>query len=74
MNNENRFTFKHESNYPEQASTIVVMTTDEEELPKLLDDITAFLRGAGFRFNGNLEIVDEEEVEEEEYEEETHGV
>jgi|CXWL01.1.fsa_nt_gi hypothetical protein len=41
-------------------TTTVRIESDTVSLPELLNDFEDFLRGAGFRFDGSLEIVDDE--------------
>lgn len=57
------FTQKTEAQtWNEIPSEQITITTDAEEMPKVLEAFERFLRGAGYCFNGHLETVEEEEV------------
>ena len=42
------------------ANSKIAYTTDKTHLPGVLEDFECFLRGAGYSFDGNLEIVNEQ--------------
>jgi len=42
-------------------NTDVELKSESQTIPDLLDDFEDFLRGCGFRFNGSIQIVEEEE-------------
>ena len=54
------FTFEHKSDYDNQPTTLVTVTTDAVSLSEILGTMEDFLRGCGFVFDGHLEIVEEE--------------
>ena len=55
-----KFTFicDHDNIHGEVASTVTFMT-NKEYLPEILEDFELFLRGAGFVFDGMIDIVEE---------------
>jgi hypothetical protein len=52
--------------YDHEGKPKLVLKSSEVCLPDVLDDIACFLRGAGFVFDGTIEVVPEEDEEEEE--------
>ena len=58
-----KFTFKgeHMDYQTEQVTSVVTLETEQVGLADVLTDMEAFLKGCGFHFTGNLEIVDEED-------------
>ena len=57
------FTQKNEEfNWSDSPNEQITMSTEAEELPKVLEAFERFLRGAGYCFDGHLEILDDEEV------------
>ena len=57
------FTHKNETvEWSQSPNEQVSITTDAEELPKVLEAFERFLRGAGYYFDGHIEIVEDEEV------------
>ena len=50
-------TFTHES-----TLTTITLTTEHVGLVHILEDFEQFLRGAGYYFNGHLEIVEEDDI------------
>lgn len=56
-----KYTFKVEHNsYSAGNKSSVELVTDVVGLPELLADFESFLKGAGFSFNGHVEIVEED--------------
>lgn len=52
-----KLTFKSKNNYNGEIFECTVVS-NAESLDAILTDFKNFLRGSGFTFNGNLEIVD----------------
>jgi hypothetical protein len=60
----NRFTFKLEQAYSGQPKQTVVLVTDAETLPDILNQFTMFLRGCGFYIGPTDEMAIEKQTEE----------
>jgi hypothetical protein len=54
----NKITFSSIYDYPGQPVSTVENTTDAETLTEILKSFECFLRGAGFVFDGAIEVVD----------------
>ena len=54
------FEFKYRANYTGQPQYESVVKTSAETLPDILSDFEQFLRGAGFSFEGEVDIINEE--------------
>ena len=53
------FTCENRNPWDETLSSRVTFETNEETLPEILADFERFLRGAGFVFDGQLDIVEQ---------------
>lgn len=53
------FTCEHRNPWDESLSSRVTMETNSETLPDILAEFEQFLRGSGFHFNGQLDIVEQ---------------
>jgi hypothetical protein len=56
-------TFTSAADYPGQPSTTCAVTTDAESLNEILGSFEQFLKGAGFVFDGTVEITNEDNKE-----------
>lgn len=54
-----KFTFICDHNDSLGSGPIMTLETDQIQLHRVLEDFSLFLRGAGFVFDGELEIVDD---------------
>lgn len=56
-----KFTFKYEYKSKDYPNTKVVLTTDANTLPEILEEFTNFLNSCGFSTKGDLVFTDEED-------------
>ena len=54
-----KMTFSSETTNPDGRVTSFCMTTDAVTLPEILENFELFLKGSGFVFDGNVDIVEE---------------
>ncbi len=52
------FTCVNRNPWDESVDSTVTFETNKETLPEILEDFEMFLRGAGFHFDGQIDIVD----------------
>lgn len=53
-------TFITKHDYEGQPRSVITTETDAEALDEILEEFESHLRGAGFLFNGHLEVVPNE--------------
>lgn len=54
-----KFTFICDHNDELGSGPVMTLETNQIQLHRVIEDFTLFLRGAGFVFDGELEIVDD---------------
>ena len=53
------FTCENRNPWDESLDSKVTFETNKETLPEILEDFEMFLRGAGFHFDGQIDIVEQ---------------
>jgi hypothetical protein len=55
------FVYQNEDVFTEEVTSKVTMETNAESLSELLEEFECFLRGAGYYFEGKLDLVDQDD-------------
>ena len=58
----NKFTFICTFDYEGQPAKEIIHTTDGDTLPDVCEAFQDFLRGCGYHFDGEIEVVPNEEI------------